>query len=185
MIATSLDEAIDKASACRYLELYEPPSSAVWDLEAAITAVLITLGDPATDDRAWRSLGFMGRAMLVEVKPTLITHWPSGTGRVEGVHLALDTWLSSESMTPFSLDPVVAPRVPQALSDAMDVVRGGARLLERVGACAAMLDILDAVFQGYAVFPGSAGRRVLFDWWLQEVVPAAAALRAPRSRGVR
>jgi hypothetical protein len=43
------------------------------------------------------------------------------------------------------------------------------------------LDILDDCLEGYAIFPGSYGRRELFDWWLLEVVPASWYLFPPSS----
>jgi hypothetical protein len=35
--------------------------------------------------------------------------------------------------------------------------------------------------EGYAIFPGSYGRRELFDWWLLDVVPASWYLLPPNS----
>ena len=45
----------------------------------------------------------------------------------------------------------------------------------------ALLEILDDCLEGYAIFPGSQGRRDLFNWWLLEVIPAAWCLRFPES----
>jgi hypothetical protein len=44
-----------------------------------------------------------------------------------------------------------------------------------------LLDILENCLEGYAIFPGSHGRRELFDWWLLEVVPASWYLMPPSS----
>jgi hypothetical protein len=35
------------------------------------------------------------------------------------------------------------------------------------------------VLEGYAIFPGSDGRRDLLNWWLTQVVPAAYERRLP------
>lgn len=175
-----LVSAVDAARAARYPELYEAVDArAIRDFDAATSDVLAALGDPSIDDRAWRRLGVMGHAALVEVMPTIAAHWPPGLASANAVRSALDTWLSGAS-SPAAVDSLpAAPLAPQALGEAMGVVDSAAHLLDRREARAALSEILDSIFQGYAVFPGSEGRRALFDWWLDEVVPAAAALRAP------
>jgi hypothetical protein len=45
----------------------------------------------------------------------------------------------------------------------------------------ALLEILDDCFEGYAIFPGSQGKRDLFNWWLLEVVPATWCLHYPKT----
>jgi hypothetical protein len=37
--------------------------------------------------------------------------------------------------------------------------------------------MVDDCLQGYAIVPGSEGRRSVFNWWLHVVVPAAWALQ--------
>ncbi|AUX21077.1 uncharacterized protein SOCEGT47_015550 [Sorangium cellulosum] len=175
-----LAAAIDAARAGRYPELYEEADAGeARDLDEATSDVLAALGDPRVDDRAWRRLGFMGRAALVEVVPTIAAHWPPGLAPANAVRAALDAWLSSASAPAAVEDLPAAPLAPQALSEALGVVESAAHLLDRAQARAALSEILDSIFQGYAVFPGSEGRRALFDWWLDDVVPSAAALRAP------
>jgi len=46
---------------------------------------------------------------------------------------------------------------------------------------AALIDILDDCLEGYAIFPGSYGRRDLLNWWLLDVVPATWHLLPPSS----
>ncbi|AUX28136.1 uncharacterized protein SOCE836_002040 [Sorangium cellulosum] len=175
-----LKTAIDAARAGRYSELYEPVDGReARDIDEATSDVLAALGDPRVDDRAWRRLGFMGRAALIEVMPTISAHWRPGLASANAVCAALDAWLSSASAPAGVKRLPAAPLAPQALGESMGVVESAANLLNRVQARAAMSEILDLIFQGYAVFPGSEGRRALFDWWLDDVVPAAAALRTP------
>ncbi len=172
--------AIETARAGRYPELYEAADAReARDLDEATDDVLAALGDPRVDERAWRRLGFMGRAALVEAMPTIAAHWPPGLASADAVHSALDAWLSSASAPAAIAGLPAAPLAPQALGEAMEVVASAAHLMDRAQARAALSEILDSIFQGYAVFPGSEGRRALFDWWLDDVVPAAAALRAP------
>ncbi|WP_437835662.1 hypothetical protein [Sorangium sp. So ce1153] len=175
-----LASAIDAARAGRYPELYEEADArTARDLDEATSDVLDALGDPCVDDRAWRRLGFMGRAALAEVMPTVAAHWPPGLASADAVCAALDAWLSSASAPAAVKGLPAAPLAPQALAEALGIVETAAHLLDRAQARAALSEILDSVFQGYAVFPGSEDRRALFDWWLDDVVPAAAALRAP------
>jgi hypothetical protein len=173
--------AINVARASRYPDLYEAADARkVMDLDEATNNVLDALGDPRENDRAWRRLGFMGRVTLEEVMPTINAHWPPGLVSAQAVLKALDDWLSSAS-EPTSIESLPAmPLAPQALAEAMAVVESAAHLMDREQARAAMSEILDSIFQGYAIFPGSKERRALFDWWLDEVVPAATALRSPR-----
>jgi hypothetical protein len=172
--------AIEASRAGRYPELYEAADAREErELDEVVSDVITALGDPRTDDRAWRRLGFMGRAVLVEVEPTVAAHWPPGLAAARAVRAALDTWLSSRSAPEVIKSLPKAPLAPQALGEAMSVVAGAARLMDRAQAQDALFEILDLIFQGYALFPGSKGRRALFDWWLEDVVPAAAALRTP------
>lgn len=176
-----LARALHTASAGRYPALYEIGSPAeALDLESVVHDVLSAVGDPRVDERAWRSFGFMARAVLTEVRPTLAAHWPPGLVLADGVLAALDIWLASNADPPTVRASPSGPRAPQALGEALGVVESARVVLDRSQAHAALLDILDSVFQGYAILPGSEGRRAIFDWWLKEVVPAAFALRVPR-----
>jgi hypothetical protein len=68
----------------------------------------------------------------------------------------------------------------QALDEAVDVFDNIPQVLESVKR-EAILNILDDCFQGYAIFPGSQGRRELFDWWLLDVVPSVFCGRLPKN----
>jgi streptomycin 6-kinase len=67
----------------------------------------------------------------------------------------------------------------QALDEALNVFSNLTRALDATEAPQAILNILDDCLQGYAVFPGSEGRRDLFNWLLLEAVPAAWSLHLP------
>jgi hypothetical protein len=56
---------------------------------------------------------------------------------------------------------------------------GVAVALDPAAARPALLEMLDDCLAGYAVFPGSDGRRDLFNWFLVEAVPAAWSERLP------
>lgn len=75
---------------------------------------------------------------------------------------------------------VVTP--PQALHEALDVYRNLTRIVvnpQQAGQAA--YEILEDCLEGHAVFPGSDGRRDLFNWLLVQVVPAAWVLRLPEA----
>ena len=69
----------------------------------------------------------------------------------------------------------------QVLSEALDVYSSAIKTLDSNQSLEALLDILDDCLEGYAIFPGSYGRRELFDWRLLEVVPASWCLLPPSS----
>ncbi|MCT7958968.1 hypothetical protein NG795_27460 [Laspinema sp. D3] len=69
----------------------------------------------------------------------------------------------------------------QIISESKDVFKNAIRALDREQAKEATLEILRDCLAGYAISPGSSGRRDLFDWWLLEVVPASWYLLSPRA----
>ena len=69
----------------------------------------------------------------------------------------------------------------QALSEPLDVYASAIKVLEANYSVEALLDILDDCLEGYAIFPGSYGRRELFNWWLLDIVPSSWYLLPPSS----
>jgi len=67
----------------------------------------------------------------------------------------------------------------QVLSEALDVYSNALKTLEPNYSLPALLEILEDCLEGYAIFPGSDGRRELFNWWLLDVVPSCWCLRPP------
>jgi hypothetical protein len=68
----------------------------------------------------------------------------------------------------------------QVVYEALDVYKNAVKVLDPNQSLEALLNILDDCLEGYAIFPGSQGRRELFNWWLLEVVPASWSLSVPR-----
>lgn len=58
----------------------------------------------------------------------------------------------------------------QILNEAIDVFHNAVKALNYYKVKKALIEILIDCFEGYAIFPGSEGRRELFDWWLLEVL---------------
>jgi hypothetical protein len=69
----------------------------------------------------------------------------------------------------------------QTINECLDVFYQAIRVLNYNQSKEALLEILENCLEGYAIFPGSSGRRELFDWWLLEVVPASWYLEPPQS----
>lgn len=69
----------------------------------------------------------------------------------------------------------------QTINECLDVFSQAIRVLNYNQSKEAILEILENCLEGYAIFPGSSGRRELFDWWLLEVVPASWYLEPPQS----
>ncbi|NEQ95716.1 MAG: hypothetical protein F6K30_03130 [Cyanothece sp. SIO2G6] len=69
----------------------------------------------------------------------------------------------------------------QILSEALDVYVHAIQVLEPHHSLQSLLNILDDCLEGYAIFPGSYGRRELFNWWLLDIVPSCWYLLPPTS----
>jgi hypothetical protein len=67
------------------------------------------------------------------------------------------------------------------MNEATDVFLNAMKVINYDQSIEAILEILEDCLEGYAVFPGSYGRRELFDWWVLEVVPASWFLLPPKS----
>jgi hypothetical protein len=165
----------------RYDELYDEADGPTLPLAQAVGRVLDALGegDPRV---AHARLVHMARALALACEPTVASHAP-GERRPAEVLAQVDAALAQGALRPApelvqSLRPAQAP-TSQALHESLDTFRNLARALDAGQARAAVEESLDDVLEGYAVFPGSAGRRDLFNWWLTQVVPAAYDGRMP------
>jgi hypothetical protein len=164
-----------------YPDLYEEPEPdrPAATLTAAEEEVMAFLGDPAEASPHRRHISMVWALALASL-PTVRAWAPHDHGP-DQVLAMIETFLAGrrvdippvESIFP----DVVTP--PQALHEALDVFRRALQALQPTHAREAVLDALADCFEGYAVFPGGAGRRDLFNWWLVEVVPAAWMERLP------
>jgi hypothetical protein len=163
-----------------YPDLYEEDCVAPYELVEAENRVLSAC---FSDDAGLghRRLVRMALTFCSAVAATLETHAP-GDRRTALVIARLEEWLrdpastTGEDLLPLFLR-ITTP--PQALHEALHVLYQSLKVLDRDSAVHALLEILDDCLEGYAIFPGSAGRRDLFNWWLIDVVPASWCLRAP------
>ncbi len=69
----------------------------------------------------------------------------------------------------------------QIISESVDVCYQAIMVINYEQSVEGILEILYDCLEGYAIFPGSYGRRDLFDWWLLDVVPASWNLKPPEN----
>lgn len=131
---------------------------------------------------------FMAIILAEAVKPTVKAYLPDNR-KTEQVYEWLSKYLEKKiefkniiKGSEIAIDEIF-PTISvgcQAIDEALDVFHNVLRVIEPQQAQEALLEILDDCLEGYAIFPGSQGRRDLFNWWLLEVVPAAWCLQLPR-----
>jgi hypothetical protein len=165
----------------RYIELYEKREDgrAPGDLVEAVNNIITLLAEH-TPAIGHQRLLFVGWALALAASPTIKGWAPDATSPqivLDAVHAFLKEGRQVEIDVAALFPQKVSP--PQALHEALDVFANLARTLNPAEVRPALLEIFDDCLEGYAVFPGSAGRRDLFNWMLVEVVPAAWSLRLP------
>lgn len=197
----SLQEAMIAAFSNSYEELYELDSNGELLLEDALEEIL---GSLQGGHQLLGQLRYVWMALIlaVVVEPTVRYYQPDSNFPEKTIGRLTD-WLIKtlvEMLNPQKKlygDPenieditlvdfkclVSAERISsfQVLSEALDVYINAVKTLEPTHSLQALLDILDDCLEGYAIFPGSYGRRELFDWWLLDVVPSCWYLLAPTS----
>jgi hypothetical protein len=135
------------------------------------------------DGALWHSRYInMASILAMAVQPT-VKAYDHNDKRTEQVFQWIDKYRKTQeipsSETIHNLFPVVSFG-SQALDEALDVFKNVLRVLNPFQAKEALLEILEDCLEGYAIFPGSQGRRDLFNWWLLEVVPAAWCSQTPQ-----
>jgi hypothetical protein len=170
-----LEQLLQRLWGHSYPELYEEPQPdrPVGSMDAAEEDVLAFLGDTG-EPFAHRRHIYMAWAFALASRPT-VRSWAPDDDRPDRVLIVIESFLAGRQVDIPPLEStfphVVTP--PQALNDGLDVFRSALQALQPLHARDALLSVLDACLEGYAIFPGADGRRDLFNWWLVEVVPAA------------
>jgi hypothetical protein len=162
----------------RYADLFEAEGEASW--RDAVEGILEAFGGP-DDLPGHRKYVYMAWSLALAAYPT-VKAWAPDDGRPDQVLDRVKAWTrEAETLHGEDQESLFLPsiRPPQALSEAFDVFRNLLLVLDAAQARSALMEILDDCLEGYAIFPGSEGRRALFDWWLTEVVPASWCLRLP------
>lgn len=192
----SLKGKLIKAFQEHYAELYEPEATAY--LQDAIDDVFSSF---QTNNPKLTHLRYVWMALIlaVVVEPTVKYYQPDNAvpkatinrvaiWLIETLAELLDSKVKFDKVSrEIEAEAIVNHLLTrkntnyQVLFEALNVYKSVAQALDADQSLEALLDILDNCLEGYAIFPGSQGRRELFDWWLLEVVPASWYLCPPSS----
>lgn len=181
-IPVSLGNLLKEIWQRHYEELYEEEADGTTSLENAFEKVLDALWS-SSDLYSHRRYVWMAYTLALATQPTVEAYLPNDF-RMEQVLERTATWLQNAGTSSIPEIHNLFPEVSvgsQAIDEAIDVFRNLQRMTDLEQAREALLEILDNCFEGYAIFPGSAGKRDLFNWWLVEVVPAAWCLQLPNT----
>ena len=184
-IPDSLRLVIERIQSYSYAELYEEKNIKGISLEDS----LITVFDAIEKEKNSLDISycyfFMSIVMGIAVQPTIKSYLRRETITGNIFQYLFRDWIYSQHNYQPNLNVSFQNYQNtlgqyQALDEAVDVFDNIPQVLESVKR-EAILNILDDCFQGYAIFPGSQGRRELFDWWLLDVVPSVFCGRLPKS----
>jgi len=184
-IPDSLRLVIERIHGYSYAELYEEKNIQGISLEDS----LITVFDAIEKEKNSLDISycyfFMSIVMGIAVQPTIKSYLRRETITGNIFQYLFRDWIYSQHNYPPNFNVSFRNYQNylgqyQALDEAVDVFDNIPQVLESVKR-EAILNILDDCFQGYAIFPGSQGRRELFDWWLLDVVPSVFCGRLPKN----
>jgi hypothetical protein len=185
-IPDSLRLVIERIHGYSYAELYEEKNIQGISLENSLITVFNAIEKEKNNLDISYCYFFMAIVMGIAVQPTIKTYLPRETITGNIFQYLFQNWIyPQDNYQPnFNLsfrDYQNYLGQYQALDEAVDVFDNMLQVLESVKTRAAILNILDDCFQGYAIFPGSQGRRELFDWWLLDVIPSVFCGRLPKN----
>jgi hypothetical protein len=176
-IPQSLRQVLYTAWQFRYEELYEDAEADSISLEETLKTVLNALDE---DGLGHQRYIYMAIILAQAVEPTILAYRPNDT-RPQEVLQWIDKKLNHQQISNYLIHSLFIENYIgyQAFDEALDVFRNILNIFEPEKAKKVLLEILENCLEGYAIFPGSAGRRDLFNWWLIEVVPASLCLKPP------
>ena len=170
-LPNGLRGVIERAREERYRELYENNPTSGLSLETALEQVLKRLGECSQNPR----LSYFCLAMILglAVRPTVRCYLPDEQFTRLFFQALFHEFFQQKKVHDFRgyYESVVGQY--QALDEAILVLEGSLLVGDEVEAPSKLLDMSEICLEGYAIFPGSAERRELFDWWLLEAIPAA------------
>ena len=200
----SFQRVIIKVWLQHYEELYEPETDGTTSLSHALNEIMELFKDSNQTLTQARYV-WMALILALVVEPT-IKYYQASSNIPEKVIEQISFWLSKNIGNTFESEKYYTSAVSkneldiivneinlssnfndsklsslQIWQEALDVYSNAIRTLDFNQSLEALLEILDDCLEGYAIFPGSQGRRKLFDWWLLEVVPASWFLLPPGS----
>ena len=184
-IPDSLRLVIERIQGYSYAELYEEKNIQGISLENSLIKVFDAIEKEKNSLDLSYCYFFMALVMGIAVQPTIKNYLPRETITGNIFQYLFRDWIYSQHNYQPNLNVSFQNYQNtlgqyQALDEAVDVFDNIPQVLESVKR-EAILNILDDCFQGYAIFPGSQGRRELFDWWLLDVVPSVFCGRLPKN----
>lgn len=198
-IPDNLKAKLTKVCQIPYAELYEQTTDEVNSLQDALEEILVLFADGNLTLGHIRHV-WMALILAIVVRPTVEHYQPNNyfpDATIEKITLwllleTIKTVVGSEtSEVQFSsfdkLDTrsITTSSSPENLAsfqifyEVVDVYINALKTIDESQSLAALINILDDCLEGYAIFPGSDGRRELLNWWLLDVVPAAWYLLPP------
>lgn len=183
-----------------YAELYEPITDQETSLQEALEEILALFSDGNQTVGHIRHV-WMALILAVVVKPTIEHYQPNNftldetieemaLWLLETIKAVISSKTPSVKLSTFK-KPYIQPCISGAFSEklagfqilyeALDVYVNAIKTLNEDQSLEALIDILDDCLEGYAIFPGSDGRRDLLNWWLLDVVPSVWYLLPPSS----
>lgn len=201
-VPNALQGVLSKAWQQHYEELYEPEAEGAASLQDALNEILVLFQGRNQTLSHFRYV-WMALILASVVEPTVKYYQPNSLipqETIKRIAFWLLETLGKELDSKMQFAQVAREKEAnaildvfrlftenkeiasfQVLSEALDVYSSAIKTLDYNQSLEALLDILDDCLEGYAIFPGSYGRRELFDWWLLEVVPASWYLFPPSS----
>ncbi|MFN7853672.1 hypothetical protein [Anabaena sp. AL09] len=185
-IPDSLRLVIERIQSYSYAELYEEKDIQGISLEDSLITVFDAIEKEKNSLDTSYCYFFMSIVMGIAVQPTIKTYLPRETITGNIFQYLFRDWIYSQHNYQPNFNVSFQDYQNylgqyQALDEAVDVFENMLQVLESIKTREAILNILDDCFQGYAIFPGSQGRRELFDWWLLDVVPSVFCGRLPKN----
>lgn len=198
-IPDNLKAKLTKVCQIPYAELYEQTTDEANSLQDALEEILVLFADGNLTLGHIRHV-WMALILAIVVRPTVEHYQPNNyfpDATIEKITLwllleTIKTVVGSEtSEVQFSsfdkLDTrsITTSSSPENLAsfqifyEVVDVYINALKTIDESQSLAALINILDDCLEGYAIFPGSDGRRELLNWWLLDVVPAAWYLLPP------
>jgi hypothetical protein len=185
-IPDSLRLVIERIQSYSYAELYEEKNIKGISLEDSLITVFDAIEKEKNNLDISYCYFFMAIVMGIAVQPTIKSYLPRETITGNIFQYLFQNWIYPQDNYQPKLNVSFQNYQNtlgqyQALDEAVDVFENMLQVLESIKTREAILNILDDCFQGYAIFPGSQGRRELFDWWLLDVVPSVFCGRLPKN----
>jgi len=183
-----------------YEELYEPEADGKGSLQDALKKVL-ELIQHRDEKLAYYRYLWMTLILILAVEPTLEYYDPNNLLPKQVINLIsfllqnnINRKINTKTIDNNALDKLITEIFKshesyfqkkeansQEINEALDVFYNAIKVIKYDQSVEAILEILYDCLEGYAIFPGSYGRRELFDWWLLDVVPASYNLLPPKS----